>query len=246
MRFFDRLHKWQPLTAGLIAAIIAGSAAALAWTAASKQIRFTELSIARRDEESALRELQTLQSAIQYFGDRRTELAAVEEAKKIGTEQKPWWQVYMGMYERSLLAVDHRASAAPGHPALDLERAAYALQSRMEMFADKYYRRLGHLRVGSTTDINSDPLQDLAQAYGQLSGGQAEITQLESDMPKLRAAFLNALDFVVRVFAHLTTFDADDLTDRMADHSPETHGLVDALIDDADGPGLPTFRRLHL
>jgi hypothetical protein len=195
VRFFERLRNWQTLTAALIATVTAFGAAALAWTAASKQIRFTELSIALRDEESVLRELQTLQSAIQYFDDRRTELVAVENAKNSGAEQKPWWQIYMSMYERSLLAVDHRASAAPGHPALALERAAYALQSRMEMFANVYYRRLGHLRVGSTTDINRDPLQDLAQAYEQNNLSRAEIMQLESDMPKPRAAFLNALEY---------------------------------------------------
>jgi hypothetical protein len=194
VRFVPSLRNWQPLCAALIAGMIALFGAALAWKAASKQIRSTELSLARRDEETALRELQTLESAIQYFSDRRTELIAVEDAKKKGAEQKPWWQIYMSMYERSLLTVDQRASAAPGHPALDLERAAHALQSRMEMFANVYYRRLGHLRVGSTTDSNRDPLQDLAEAYGQNNWSRAEIGQLETDMPKLRAAFLNALE----------------------------------------------------
>jgi hypothetical protein len=179
--------------------------ATLAWKAASTQIRFTALSLAQRDEENARRELQTLESAIQYFRRRQTELVAVEDAKKKGIKQKPWWQIYMSMYERSLLEVDHRASAAPGHPALDLERAANALQLRMEMFANVYYRRLGHLGPNSPTEQNRDPFQNLAEAYEKNDWSRAEIKQLESDMRGLRTEFLNALKECEQKVAHYRT-----------------------------------------
>jgi hypothetical protein len=184
------LKGWQTL----VAAIAAFIAALIAWNAyreTVRQVDLTELSQARREEEEALRDFEALKSSIRRFGFLRKEMIALDSAKAKGTEKLEWWQIYSGWHERGLLAAEDRETVVAGHPSIDLERAAKALQTRMNAFSSVFHRD------AEAAKDKSGPPQDIRaqlEAYAQNEFGAAAIKQLESDMYDLRLEFTRAFD----------------------------------------------------
>jgi hypothetical protein len=148
-----------------------------------------ELSQTRREEEEALRDLAALQSSIRRFGFLRKEMSALDIAKTKGTEKLEWWQIYSGWHDRGLLAVDDRETVKAGHPSIDLERAAKALQTRMSAFWSVFHldAEAAKEKGGQSQDIRAR-----LEAYAHSEFGAAAIKQLEDDMYGLRAEFIRA------------------------------------------------------
>ncbi len=190
MSVINAVKEWQTL----VAVVVASIAAFIAWNAyltTARQVRLTELSQARREEEEALRDFEALKSSIRRFAFLRKEMIALNSAKSKGTEKLEWWQIYSGWHERGLLAVDDRERVMAGHPSIDLERAAKALQTRMDAFSSVFHRD------ADAAKDKSGPPQDMRarlEAYAHNEFGAAAIKQLESDMYDLRLEFIRAFD----------------------------------------------------
>jgi hypothetical protein len=194
MSVINVVKEWQTLVAAVLTVIAALFAAFIAWNAyraTVRQVHLTELSQARREEEEALRDFEALMSSIRRFALLQKEMVALDSAKTKGTEKLEWWQIYSGWHDRGLLAVDDRETVVAGHPSIDLERAAKALQTRMNGFLSVFHRD-----VEAAKD-KSGPPQDIRarlEAYAHSEFGAAAIKQLESDMYDLRLEFIRAFN----------------------------------------------------
>ena len=191
MSVINVVKEWAPPVAVAIAAFAAWNAWN-AYRATVRQVDLTELSQARRAEEEALRDFEALNSSIRRFGFLRKEMVALDSAKTKGTEKLEWWQIYSGWHDRGLLAVDDRETVVAGHPSIDLERAAKALQTRMNGFLSVFHRD-----AEAANDKSGSPPQDIRarlEAYAHSEFGTAAIKQLESDMYDLRLEFMRAFN----------------------------------------------------